>query len=155
MSSLREEFMALVPGKRRVVHLALCEHALAEWTAYTRSRGEITYSETVCGTSQAVDAAVPKDAFESAEQRRDVANVHERYREPIVALQDGDLAFPGAIEFAYYSVYNLFRKYTSIEDVDDWLIVIQALSSEPDETRWALLLAAAIMRAKEGTVSSS
>lgn len=151
MPSLREEFMALAPGGRRLVHLSLCEHTLAKWTAYTRSRGEITYTETVCGTNQAVDPALPKDAFECAKQYRDVANVHERYREPIVALQDGDLAFPDAIEFAYYSVYNLFRKYTGIEDVDDWLIVNQALASETDETRWAPLLAAAIMQAEEGT----
>jgi hypothetical protein len=151
MSSLREQFMALVPGQRRIVHLSLCEHALAQWTAYTRSRGQISYTETVCGTTHAVDAVLPKDAFECALQRRDVANVHERYCEPLVSLQDGDLEFPDAIEFAYYSVYNLFRKYTGIEEVDDWLIVNQALSSETDETRWAPLLAAAIRQAEEGT----
>jgi hypothetical protein len=155
MSSLREEFMVLMPARRRVVHLSLCEHALAKWTAYAQSRGEIIYTETVCGTNQTVDAALPKDAFECAKQRRDVANVHERYREPIVALRDGDLEFPSAIEFAYYSVYNLFRKYTGIEDVDDWLIVNQALSAETDETRWAPLLAAAIMQADERTGTGS
>jgi hypothetical protein len=150
MLTLREQFVALIPSQRRIVHLSLCEHALANWTAYTRSHGEITYTDTVCGTNQAVDAALPKDAFEGAKQRRDVANVQCRYREPIVALQDGDLEFPDAIEFAYYSVYNLFRKYTGIEDVDDWLIVNQALSSETDESRWALLLAAALRQAEQG-----
>ena len=151
MSSLREEFMALAPGRRRVVHLSLCEGALDKWTAYARSRGEITYTETVCGTNQTVDAALPTDAFECAKKRRDVANVHGRYREPIVALQDDDLEFPDAIEFAYYSIYNLFRKYTGIEDVDDWLIVNQALSSELEVTRRAPLLAAAIIQANEET----
>jgi hypothetical protein len=151
MSSLLEEFIALTPGRRRIVHLMLCEQALAKWTAYARSRGKITYTETVCGTNQVVDAELPEDAFECAKQHRDVANVHERYGEPIVALQDGDLGFPSAIEFAYYSVYNLFRKYAGIEDVDDWLIVNQALSSETDETQWAPLLAAAIMHSEEGT----
>src|SRR5579859_272570 len=137
MSSLGEQFLGLTPARKRVVHLALCEHALAKWIAYTRLHGEITYMETVCGTIQSVDAELPKDALECAKQRRDIANVHERYREPIVALQDHDLEFPGAVEFAYYSIYNLFRKYAGAEDVDDWLIVNQALSLETEENRWA------------------
>jgi hypothetical protein len=151
MSSLREEFLALAAGVRRIVHLSLCEHALGKWIAHTQARGEIRYTETVCGTNQVVDAALPKDAFECAKQGRDVANVGKRYREPIVALQDDDLQFPDGIEFAYYSVYNLFRKYTGLEDVDDWLIVNQALSSEIDDTRWAPLLTAAIRQANVGT----
>jgi len=72
-----------------------------------------------------------------------------RYREPIVALHDGDLDLPDTIEYAYYSLYNLFRKYTGIEDIDDWLIVNQAISSEADETRWAALLEAAIRQERE------
>jgi hypothetical protein len=63
MSSLGEGFMALTPDRKRVVHLALCEYAFAKWTAYTRSHGEITYMETVCGTIQSVDATLPKDAL--------------------------------------------------------------------------------------------
>jgi hypothetical protein len=124
---------------------------LAKWTAFIGSRGNTTYTETVCGTRQVVDATVPQDALTSAKQSRDVAKVQERYREPIVSLHDGDLELPSSVEFAYYSLYNLFRKYTGIEDVDDWLIVNQALSSETDETQWAPLLEAAIRQAEEGT----
>ena len=42
--------------------------------------------------------------------------------EPRAALQDGDLACPDPVEFAYYAVYNFFRKYALNEEVDDWLI---------------------------------
>lgn len=149
MSSLREEFSALAPRQKRLVHLALCEHALARWMAFTGSRGDITYTETVCGTKQVVDVTVPQDALKCAKQSRDVANVQKRYWEPIVALHDGDLELPDAVAFAYYSLYNLFRKYTGIEDVDDWLIVNQAISSEVDDTQWAPLLEAAIRQARE------
>jgi hypothetical protein len=47
---------------------------------------------------------------------------------------------------AYYANYNTFNKYIRNEDVDDWLIVNQALSAEPDESRWQLLLEAASER---------
>jgi hypothetical protein len=150
MSSLREEFMSLTREQTRVVQLLLCEHALAKWLAFARSGGEISYIESVCGTNQTVDAALPQDALKCAKQNRDVANVQERYREPIVSLHEGDLELPSSIEFAYYSLYNLFRKYTGLEEVDDWLIVNQALSSETDETQWAPLLEAAIRKAVEG-----
>ena len=149
MSSLREEFSALDPSQKRIVHFLLCEHALARWMAFAGSNGDITYTETVCGTEQTIDALVPRDALKCAKQSRDVANVEERYWEPIVALQDDDLHLPDAIEYAFYSLYNLFRKYTGIEDIDDWVIVNQAISSEGDETRWAALLAAAIRQARE------
>jgi len=104
----------------------------------------ISYLETVVGTTQKVDSDLPRDAFECAKQGRDLFNVRERYVEPIVAMQDFDLEFPDPIEFAYYAIYNLFRKYTGTEDVDDWLIVNQALASAPDETKCTALLAAAI-----------
>ena len=65
-----------------------------------------------------------------------------RYGEPRAALQDGDLEFPEAIGYAYDAVYNFFRKYGLGEDVDDWLIVNQAGSSDPDQARWASTLPA-------------
>jgi len=53
-----------------------------------------------------------------------------RYKEPIISIQDNDLSFPKNIEYGYYSIYNLFQKYTQAKNVDDWLIVNQALSIE-------------------------
>jgi hypothetical protein len=147
MATLGQQFLALSPNQRRAVHLLLGKVALANWNAYVRSRGRISYIETVCGTRQAVDATLPRDALESARQGRDIANVKKRYGEPIVAMQDDDLVFDDFAEFAYYSLYNLFRKYAALEDIDDWLIVNQALSSEPRQDQWAPLLETAIRKA--------
>jgi hypothetical protein len=90
---------------------------------------------------------LPFDAFESARQGRDVARVEERYGEPITAMEDFDLEFPEPVQFAYYAVYNLFCKYACLEEVEDWLIVNQALSSRQDEKEWAKLLEEAIVEA--------
>jgi hypothetical protein len=150
MTKLGQQFLALSPKQKRAVHLWLGECALAKWDAYVMARGKMRYIETVCATRQTVDATLPRDALVSARQGRDIANVEERYGEPIVAMQDDDLEFQDSAEFAYYSLYNLFRKYVALEDIDDWLIVNQALSSETDETQWSVLLEAAIRRGKEG-----
>jgi hypothetical protein len=75
-------------------------------------------------------------------------NVAERYQEPIAALQDDDLTFPENITYAYYAIYNLFKKYAKIEVVDDWLIVNQSLSTEDDSEAWATLFNDAIQRVK-------
>ncbi len=64
-------------------------------------------------------------------------------------MQDDDLTFPGPVTFAYYALYNLFKKYAGHEEVDDWLIVNQALSSEPDASRWSELLESAIHKAND------
>lgn len=45
----------------------------------------------------------------SVEAKRDLADVTQHYLEPIAALQDVDLGFPGPITFAYYAICNLYR----------------------------------------------
>ncbi len=147
MKSLPDEFLALDSAQRRVVHFALCKHALRKWNEYVNVRGQIRYIESVVGTQQKVDKQLPADALESAERGVDLANVEKRYGEPIVAMQDEDLTFPKNIEFAYYAIYNLFRKYALEKDIADWLIVNQALSSEKDSAKWRPLLFTAIQRA--------
>lgn len=136
-----EEFYALTPEQRRSVHFILCQNALNKWSAYAKSLDKIEYVESVVGTLQEVDKQLPFDSFETAKIGFDFRNVGERYPEPIVALQDNDLAFPDNIVFAYYAIYNLFKKYAENEAIDDWLIVNQALSSEMDsEAREPLLI---------------
>ena len=147
MLTLRDQFRELSSDQKRIVHLVLCEHALSQWREFCASRGRITYAERVCGTRQRVDSELPADAFQSAQQGRDIANVDQRYGEPIAAMQDDDLTFPEAIEYAYYALYNVFSKYAGKEDVDDWLIVNQAVASETDESKWHSLLHAAIQGA--------
>jgi hypothetical protein len=149
--TLRDRFLALSPTERRVVHEILVKQALARWKTYVAGEGQIRYRESVTGTEQVVDAALPADALAAARSGQDVAAVAARYGEPITALQDDDLSFPDPIEFAFYAIYNFFQKYGLEKDVDDWLIVNQAASSDPDESRWEGALQAAIEAAAERT----
>lgn len=145
--TLADRFLSLSAGQRRVVHELLAEHALGRWRAHAESRGEIRYPETVCGTVQAVDADLPGDALESVRSGQGIAAVAERYSEPLAAMQDGDLCFPDSIQFAYYAIYNFFRRYGKQDDVDDWLLVNQAISSEENVERGTAVLAGALEKA--------
>jgi hypothetical protein len=142
--SLRDAFFALPPERRRSVHVALCEHALEIWKQYLSAADRVEYIETVVGTRQHVDKQLPFDAVEAVKQGSDSKNVATRYREPIVAMQDEDLVFPESITFAYYAIYNLFKKYVQQGVIDDWLIINQALASETDAKLWSVLLKKAI-----------
>lgn len=145
-TSLTDKFFTLNPQQRRSVHFALCEYALEKWDLYTKPQNKIEYIETVTGSRQEIDQQLPLDAFESAIQGLDSLNVDQRYQEPIAALQDNDLVFPENIRFAYYAIYNLFKKYGKKETVDDWQIVNQALSAEDNSEAWELLLSKVIQR---------
>ena len=145
---MKDEFLALSPRRRRIVHDALVEQALARWRDYVQREGEIRYRESVVGTEQVVDASLPGDAWEAARSGDGCAEVDARYGEPRAALQDGDLSFPEPVAYAYDAVYNYFRKYGLGEDVDDWVIVNQAGSSDPDPSRWAKTLRRAIEAAR-------
>jgi hypothetical protein len=132
--TLADEFSALNPEQRRSVHFSLCEHALEKWNLYAQAHGQIKYIESTAGTRQVV----------AARRGFDAGNVANRYEEPITALEEDDLAFPEAITFAYYAIYNLFNKYVQKDVIDDWLIVNQALSAEDDDALWDALLKNAI-----------
>ena len=149
-----DEFLTLGPDQRRSVYFALCEHALTVWENYAARRTDWEYVESVlgprppaAGTRQAVDQQLPAEALASARQGDDLAGVANRYLEPFTALQAGDLAFPGPVTFAYYAIYNLFRKYAAQAQVDDWLIVNQALAAEADPEVRRVLLSHAIQAA--------
>jgi hypothetical protein len=147
--TLRDQFLALPSHQRRVVHELLVEHALAVWKAYADREGRDRYRETVVGTEQIVDKSLPADALAATRSGQGVAAVDKRYGEPRAALQDGDLTFPERVEFAYYAVYNFFRKYALQDEVDDWLLVNQSASSEGDERKWEGLLTKAIEKARQ------
>jgi hypothetical protein len=126
--SLINDFLNLSDKQKRYVHITLCEKSLVKWNEYISNHTEIEYIDSVCGTKQKVDINLLKDAFDSVVKKEDKLNVKERFREPIVAMQDDDLKFSEEIEYAYYSIYNLYSKYVSNEIIDDWLIVNQAYS---------------------------
>lgn len=148
MSTLVQEFAELSADAKRQVHFILAQHALSKWHEYCRGNPRLHYVETVCGTHQIVDTSLPDDALTCAQQERDDRGTAERYQEPIAAMQDDDLEFPAPVAFAYYAIYNLFRRYANHEPIDDWLIVNQSLSSEQQESQWRLLLESAIQQAK-------
>ena len=141
-----ERFLSLSPPQRRIVHDLLVEQALARWKAHVEKEGEIRYRETVVGTEQIVDASLPEDAVRAVRTGEGIDAVDRRYGEPTTALQDNDLSFPEPVEFAYYAILNYFRKYALQRDVDDWLIVNQAISSV-DERKWEHTLGSAIEKA--------
>ena len=146
--TLADDFRALPPTGRRAVHEQLVGMALERWREYADRQGEIRYRESVAGTEQVVDASLPANAFTAARKQQGCAEVDARYGEPRAALQDGDLEFPEPIAYAYDAVYNFFRKYGLGEDVDDWVIVNQAGSSDPDQARWAATLQRVINAAR-------
>jgi hypothetical protein len=148
MQSLREDFAKLSVEEKRRVHLSLCEHALSRWHAFCAVQPRILYLESVCGTLQWVDPSLPDDAFDCVRQSKHDDEIAKRYQEPIVAMQALDLELPDSVAFAYYSIYNLFRKYDGHESLDDWLIVNQALSSQQDDSKRLLLLESAVQKAK-------
>ena len=144
MNPLAKQFLNASSNQKRTIHFKLCKHALDKWRNYAKAQGQIHYRESVCGTKQFVDTVLPEDAFMAARQGRDTGFVAKRYLEPIAAMQDDDLISPEAITYAYYAVYNLFRKYAGVSEVDDWLIINQALSSESNELMWQKMLQEAI-----------
>jgi hypothetical protein len=91
-----------------------------------------------------MEVSLPHEALQSARAGQDLALIAFRYQEPIAALQDDDLSFPGPVVFAYYAVYNCFRVHACGEDLDGWLIVNQALSSDSDPDSWRLRLVTAM-----------
>jgi hypothetical protein len=92
---------------------------------------------------------LPRDAIKSVKEGINILNNEQNYSEPIAAMQDEDLKFPEAITFAYYSIYNLFRKYICNDNIDDWLIVNQALSSENNHIRSEEILSNAMNQIKK------
>ncbi|MEM8953194.1 MAG: hypothetical protein AAGD22_03495 [Verrucomicrobiota bacterium] len=152
MPALADTFLTLPPHLKRAVHLELCNQAVRIWEAYYDQHGTIDYVETVAGTKQVVDRNLPIAAIRAVMTGSDGENVAYRYQEPVAAMQDDDLEFPDAIEFAYYSIYNLFGRYVSSRNEDDWLIVNQALSAHGEDSDYASILAAAIDQTGEQSV---
>ncbi|MGY0498619.1 hypothetical protein ACWZHB_09005 [Nocardia sp. FBN12] len=129
----RHLFFQLGAERRRQVHLALCADALRAWIGFVQEEpARLRYRDSVVGMWHHVDVELPAHALRAARAGVDLAEVGSRYLEPITALQDDDLAFPDPVEFAYYAIYNCFRKYVRGDDIPDWLIVNQALSVHDD-----------------------
>ncbi len=142
--NLREAFLNLTGEQKRFVHFQLCENSLGILEKYLDETGRIEYVESVVGTLQVFDPKLPRDAFESAQNGGNLYDTDYRFAEPIAAIQDDDLSFINHIELAFFSIYNLFQKYVLHREIEDWVIVNQALSAETDDEKLAQLLENAI-----------
>jgi hypothetical protein len=149
MSTLLDTFLNLPDKRKKAVHFALCSQALRVWKNYCDTHKELDYVEAVCGTKQVIDQDLPIAAVRAAIAGRDAENVAYRYQEPITAMHDDDLIFPDNVAFAYYSIYNLFERYVTCRNIDDWLIANQALSSNGKGADYASILAEAISKTAE------
>jgi hypothetical protein len=146
MEDLRAAFFRLNHLRKRQVHLFLCHSAHHVWEAYAQQQAALEYHDSVVGLHHRVDTTLPRDALVCVQLNTDHTALAHRYQEPIVALQDEDLVLPAHIEFAYYAIYNLYRKYMQEVAIDDWLIVNQALSAEEEPARWRALMTDALLR---------
>lgn len=121
------------PLQKRKVHIYLARVALTQWKKLSES-GVVphSYIESVVGTKQDVDLDLPSKAVDCVVKNAGVSAIEKQYKEPICALQDDDWKLPKEASYAYYAIYNAFQKYALNKEVDDWLIVNQALSSLGD-----------------------
>ncbi len=131
LKTIRELFEQTSATKRREVLLKLCENSLIVWELAASKLETTHYTESVCGSTQKIDLQLPRDAFVSIKHGGDIEDITKRYSEPIAALHDDDLAFADEVEFAYYCIYNAFKRYGAGKEVSELLILNQALSSLP------------------------
>lgn len=144
MHPVAKRYLSLSERQKRAVDIQLCEFALTKWKRYMEQNSHIRYIEHVSGTDQEIDPTIPIDALESVRDGADVKSVAQRYLEPITALKDGDVELPAEIECAYYAIYNLYRKAIGDEEIDQWLVVNQAITALGNDTDATEILEAAI-----------
>ena len=105
-----------MPDPTRLLALVvLCEDALEVWKTYAKT-GKIEYLDSVVGMKQVVEDDLPEKVLRAVQRQlggeilpnTEVQAIEKAYWEPIFALQNMDLEFPEAIEYAYYCLYNLF-----------------------------------------------
>lgn len=142
--NLEEEFISLNRVQKRKIHFELCRNALSVLENYFKENPEIGYVESIVGTFQQFDINLPADAYAAAFTGKDFLGVTKRYLEPMTAFQDDETGLPTNIEIAYYAIYNLFEKYAVSREIDDLLIVRQALRAEELEEKRERLLRNAI-----------
>lgn len=142
MNQLYQDFLTLNAKQKKRVHVNAGVFALKVWRQYCQNFVELSYCDSVVGMVHLVDIDLPKRALQAVRLGWVDSSVAADYREPIVALQDMDFELPEHVAFAYYAIYNLYRKYCQQNTLDDWLIVNQSISAEPDASQWQGLWAA-------------
>jgi hypothetical protein len=133
MTNIQTIFGALSAKVKKDFHLSACQFSLDEWNEFWKNTDAgMRYTDTVVGLKHEIDFELPLKAYLAVKFDEYDKLIETEYREPIAALQDGDWNPPDDIQMAYYSIYNLYQKYSGLEKIDDWLIINQSLSSSPN-----------------------
>ncbi len=111
----------------------MLEQALRVWERHYPPGTKQSYYESVTGSSQELDIELPGEALEAVRAGADNKSIWDRYREPIIALHDEDVELPESALFAYYAIYNAYRRYIGQDPVEETLLINQALSSLPQD----------------------
>jgi hypothetical protein len=135
------EIYDALPEKQRIMALYTgCVKALATWESYIEGKN-IIYHDTIVGIKHEVENTLPREALKLVKKYiLELGNgflveltedIKHRYAEPVCALQDDDLEFPDVIEYAYYSIYNLFSLvFDPIFTITEHLIISQFISAQ-------------------------
>ncbi|MDP5240947.1 hypothetical protein Q9Q94_15500 [Uliginosibacterium sp. 31-16] len=116
--------------QKKRVHLCLASIALKQWEkAIASGLVPLSYQETVTGTLQDVEELLPAEALVCIVEKTDPTSISARFLEPTCASGDEDWHLADEPMYAYLTIYNAFQKYALGKDIDDWMIVNQALSS--------------------------
>jgi hypothetical protein len=124
------KFMALNADAKKQAYIQACQKTLVVWEALVKQGKELSYRDSIVGMKHTINSNIPKLALQAiicSQPSQEISNV---YLEPITALQDMDWRPPENIEFAYYAIYNLYRKYCEGIEIDDWLIINQCISAQ-------------------------
>lgn len=141
-SEILAAFRALPLHRRHDAMRVACSYAGELWDRYAQG-GPITYTDGVVGMHHILDMHLPGRAIAAVDRK--LAGDHvppddiwTEYREPITALQDGDLDLPDDIARAYYAIYNLYGfVFGRLRLYDDGDVVLrQALTREDMLAEW-------------------
>lgn len=148
----REEILAelrALPTQRRNELLCAMGHELLPvWERYAAEQGSISYYESVVGTHQVVDLALPRRALREVDallagQLVEMLATDWDFAEPKSALQSDDIDF-GEAMLAWYAIFNLHhfvRNQLGYGDRDETILLQFANELELDDaalTAWWL-----------------
>lgn len=136
MKALYDKFISLDAEARKNAHIKACSYSLSVWDKFVQDGNSLSYRDSVMLMKHQLEEDLPNNALQAIIDNVSSKEISELYLEPIAALQDMDWEPPEHIGYAYYSIYNAYRKYCEGSDIDDWLIINQSLSSEPKEESW-------------------
>ena len=129
------KFEELDAQAKKKAHIKACEYSLLAWEAFVQKGKNLSYRDSIVLMKHHINKCLPSNALKAVKNNTPNIEINELYLEPITALQDMDWEPPENIEYAYYSIYNLYKKYCEDEDIDDWLIINQCLSSAITEEK--------------------